>query len=108
MDFFMLLDICHKEGKVPSFVKTKSLQKAPSQQQVIAGQNLPKLCCFGEGPTDKMVVTSDHFFAMPPSLTINGRSIEAQLHEDTQRYNSLSNPTNILSNECRDKNAAIA
>ena len=91
MDFFMLLDICHKEGKVPSFVKTKSLPKAPSQQQVIAGQNLPKLCCFGEGPTDKMVVTSeaaDHFFAMPPSLTINGRSIEAQLHEDTQRYNA--------------------
>ena len=96
----MLLDICHKEEKVPSFVKTKSLPKAPSQQQVIAGQNLPKLCCFGERQADKMEVIvassrQDHsgtaastFFLMPPSLTINGRSIETQLHEDTQRYNT--------------------
>ena len=107
----MLLDVCHKEGKVPPFVKTKSLQNTPSQQQqqVIAGQNLPKLCCFGERQADKMEVIvastataeatasgrQDHsataastFFLMPPSLTINGRSIETQLHEDTQRYNT--------------------
>ena len=98
----MLLDVCHKEGEVPPFVKTKSLQNTPSQQQqqVIAGQNLPKLCCFGERQADKMEVIvassrQDHsgtaastFFLMPPSLTINGRSIETQLHEDTQRYNT--------------------